>query len=117
MSYITRVGNLAETPELREGDKGPYTYARVLVSDRLRDADDNYYDGPTIAYDVLVSGSQARELVATAEKSGNVRVMFEGSYTVTEDAGANGQSYINHRVRASEIGISLRGQRVTVERQ
>ena len=32
MSYITRTGNLAETPTLREGDNGPYTYARVLVS-------------------------------------------------------------------------------------
>ena len=36
MSYITRTGNLAATPTLREGDNGPYTYARVLVSDRIR---------------------------------------------------------------------------------
>ena len=36
MSYIVRTGNLVDTPELREGEHGPYTYARVIVSDRIR---------------------------------------------------------------------------------
>ncbi|MES6917829.1 hypothetical protein U6Q14_12005 [Cutibacterium acnes] len=31
MSYITRTGNLAGAPELREGERGPYTYARVTA--------------------------------------------------------------------------------------
>ena len=29
MSYIVRTGNLAAAPELRQGERGPYTYARV----------------------------------------------------------------------------------------
>ena len=74
MSYITRTGNLAATPTLREGDNGPYTYARVLVSDRIRQEDNSYTDGPTVAYDVAVSGNQAVNLVEVAEQSGNVRV-------------------------------------------
>lgn len=48
MSYITRTGNLAATPTLREGDNGPYTYARVLVSDRIRKENGSYTDGPTM---------------------------------------------------------------------
>ena len=36
MSYITRTGNLAATPTLREGERGAYTYARVIVTDRIR---------------------------------------------------------------------------------
>lgn len=116
MSYITRTGNLAKTPELREGEKGSYAYARVLVTDRVRQDDGTYADGATIGYEVLVSGSQAIELVNTAERSGNVRVMFAGSYRVTEWEGENG-TRVQHEVRADEIGISLRSQSVTVERK
>lgn len=115
MSHITRTGNLAGTPTLREGEHGPYTYARILVTDRIRQEDGSFIDGATIGYDVAVSGSQATELVATAEKSGNVRVMFSGRYRVTEYHGEQG-TRIQHEVRADEIGISLRGQSVTVDR-
>lgn len=83
MSYITRTGNLAETPKLREGEHGPYTYARVLVSDRNRQEDGSYSHGPTIAYDVAVSGNQAVSLVDAAERSGNIRITFSGRYRVT----------------------------------
>ena len=38
MSYITRVGNLARTPELRTNDDGrAYCFARVLVTDSKPD--------------------------------------------------------------------------------
>ena len=49
MSYITRTGNLAGAPELREGERGPYTYARVIVYDRIRQEDGSYTDGPAAA--------------------------------------------------------------------
>lgn len=45
MSYITRTGNLAGAPELREGERGPYTYARVIVSDRIRQEDGSRFVG------------------------------------------------------------------------
>ena len=114
MSYITRTGNLAATPVLRENDKGkPYTYARVLVSDRIRQDDDTYTDGPTVAYDVAVSGNQAVNLVEVAEESGNVRVTFSGRYRVTEYKGEQG-TRLQHEVRADEVAVSLRGQSVRV---
>lgn len=113
MSYITRTGNLAATPVLREGESGPYTFARVLVSDRIRQDGDTYVDGPTIAYDVTVTGNQAVNLVAAAEVAGNIRVTFSGRYRVTEFKGEQG-SRLQHEVRADDVAVSLRGQSVTV---
>ncbi|MFF7684517.1 single-stranded DNA-binding protein [Microbacterium sp. NPDC007973] len=115
MSYITRTGNLAATPELRQGERGPYTYARVLVTDRIKQDDDTYADGATIGYDVAVSGSEAVNLVDAAEASGNIRVTFSGRYRVTEYKGENG-TRIQHQVNADEVSVSLRGQRVRVEK-
>jgi len=115
MSYITRTGNLAATPTLREGDNGPYTYARVLVSDRIRQEDGSYVDGPAVFYDVAVGGSQATNLVEAAERSGNIRITFSGRYRVTEYKGEQG-TRIQHEVRADEVSVSLRGQSVAVER-
>lgn len=115
MSYITRTGNLAATPELRQGENGPYTYARVLVTDRIRQSDGSYEDGGTIGYDVAVSGSQAVQLVEAAEASGNIRITFAGRYRVSEYKGENG-TRIQHEVNADEVAVSLRGQRVRVEK-
>lgn len=110
MSHITCSGNLVKTPELRHGENGAYTYARVAVTDRIR-TKDGFTDGPTIFYDVQVSGVQAEELVECAKASGNVRVLFSGRYRVTEFKGAQGTT-IQHQVTADEIGISLRNQSV-----
>ena len=92
---------------------GTYTYARVLVSDRIRQEDNSYTDGPTVAYDVAVSGNQAVNLVEVAEQSGNVRVTFSGRYRVTEYKGEQG-TRLQHEVRADEVAVSLRGQSVRV---
>ena len=115
MSYITRTGNLTEAPTLRTGESGPYTYARVAVSDRIRQEDGSYVDGPAVFYDVAVGGSQATNLVEAAERSGNIRITFSGRYRVTEYKGEQG-TRIQHEVRADEVSVSLRGQCVAVER-
>lgn len=114
MSYITRTGNLAETPTLREGERGAYTYARVIVSDRIRQNDGSYVDGPAVAYEVAVSGNQAVNLVESAERSGNIRITFSGRYRVTEFKGEQG-TRVQHEVNADDVSVSLRGQSVTVE--
>ena len=116
MSSITRIGNLARTPELRRGDDGkPYCFARVLVTDRIRTGDE-FTDGPTIGYDVAVNGAEAESLVDAAERSGNIRVMFSGAYRVSEWVGDNGETRVTHEVRNATVAVALRGQRVTVER-
>ena len=111
----TRTGNLTEAPTLRTGESGPYTYARVAVSDRIRQEDGSYVDGPAVFYDVAVGGSQATNLVEAAERSGNIRITFSGRYRVTEYKGEQG-TRIQHEVRADEVSVSLRGQSVAVER-
>ena len=118
MSYITRTGNLVEAPTLRRNDKDtPCTYARVAVSDRLRDKDTGeWYDGPTIFYSVNVTGQQAEQLVEAAETSGNIRVTFSGDYRVTSYKPEGGEERVQHEVRADEVGVSLRNQRVTVSK-
>lgn len=117
MSYITRTGNLAATPVLRESEEGkPYTYARVVVTDRIRNDKGEYENGGTIGYDVAVQGNQAVNLVDAAERSGNIRITFSGEYRTTVYRPENGDERIQHEVRADEVGVSLRLQTVTVER-
>lgn len=115
MSYITRTGNLAATPELRDGENGPYAFARVLVSDSIPQEDGTWLDGPLIAYDVSVSGNQAVNLVDTAERCGNVRVTFSGRYRVSEYKSDRGIRF-QHEIRADDVAVSLRGQRISVEK-
>lgn len=117
MSYIVRVGNLAETPVLRHDEKQrPYCFARVIVSDPEKQEDGSYSDGPPTAYDVTVSGSEAEHLVATATECGNVRVMFAGIYRTGRYRRENGDSIQTHKVTNSIIGVSLRGQDVFVRK-
>jgi single-strand DNA-binding protein len=118
MSTITRTGNLARTPELRHDDKGrPYTFARVIVTDRVRGENGEWEDGGTIGYDVAVNGSEAEALVATAEASGNIRVLFTGDYRTRLYTPEGGEPRIVHEVRNATVAISLRGQSVTVEKR
>ncbi len=79
MSHISRTGNLAGTPVLRQGPKGPYTYAAVIVNDRFQDENGTWVQGPPIRYELAVSGTQAVALVATAKACGNIRVTFSGA--------------------------------------
>lgn len=118
MSTITRTGNLARTPELRHDKDGrPYTFARVIVTDRLRGESGEWEDGGTIGYDVAVNGSDAEALVDAAEASGNIRVLFSGDYRTRLYTPEGGDPRIVHEVRNATVAVSLRGQRVTVEKR
>src|SRR5690625_6516621 len=55
------IGNLASTPKLREGENGPYTFATVMVSDRIKTKSGTWTDGPAIAYNVAVKGDERSE--------------------------------------------------------
>ena len=117
MSYIIRVGNLAATPELRTaGSGGVYCYADVIVNDRERAEDGSYRDLGTVRYSLTVFRSAAEQLVETAQTSGNVGVLFAGRYRVREFDRRDGRKGISHDVVVDEIGVSLTGQRVAVDR-
>lgn len=117
MSYIVRAGNLASIPELRTAESGrTYCYADVIVNDRERTEDGSYRDLGTIRYSLTVFGSAAEHLVDTAQTSGNVRVVFSGSYRVREFDRRDGGTGLSHDVMVDEIGVSLTGQRVAVDK-
>lgn len=116
MTFIARTGNLVATPTLRQNEAGGYyTYARVASSDRIRQADGTYTAGPPTFYNISVSGSQAVNLVKTAQDSGNIRLLFAGTYRVTEYTDRQGVRRIQHEVRADDIGVSFIGQNITAE--
>ena len=115
MSYITRVGNLARTPELRTNDDGrAYCFARVLVTDAKPDKDGTWHDTATTAYDLTITGDQAKRLIATSQESGNIRVLFTGRYRVETYTRPDGSTAISHRVKVDNIGASLKGQTLTI---
>lgn len=117
MSYIVREGNLAAAPELREGAKSgtKYTYARVIVTDRIRTAEGEFVDGAAVAYNLTVFGAQAEQLVDAANASGNIKLVFAGDYTVRSYTSREGESRVSHDVRVDVIGVSLRGQEVRAQ--
>lgn len=114
MSYITKVGNLAKIPKLREGEHGPYLYARILVTDRVR-RNGEWGDGPTVPYEVAVHGRYALNLHRTASKTGgSVRVLFSGREWTDEFTPNDGPTRLIHKVKADEIGISLEFDAMTM---
>ncbi|WP_342763209.1 single-stranded DNA-binding protein [Dermabacter hominis] len=108
MSYIVREGSLAATPELREGAKNgtKYTYACVIVTDRIRTPEGDFVDGAPVASNLTVFGAQAQQLVDTANASGNIKLVFEGDYTVSSYTSKEGESRVSHDVRVDVIGVS-----------
>ena len=117
MSYIVRTGNLAGTPELKTAQSGRiYTRAGVIVNDSQRDEHGTWSDVGTQRYNVTVFGDTARELIATAKSSGNVRILFAGSITTRQYQRADGSQGTSQDVIADEIGVSLTGQSISVER-
>lgn len=88
----------------------------MIVNDRERIDDGSYRDLGTVRYSLTVFRSAAEQLVATAQASGNVRVLFAGRYRVREYDRRDGGKGISHDVMVDEIGVSLTGQRVAVDR-
>lgn len=107
MSYISRVGNLASAPTLKHGDHGPYLYARILVTDRIR-KDGEWVDGPTVPYEVAVSGQYAVNLDRSVQAAGGkLRVFFSGRSWTEEFTTKAGETRLIHKVKADEIGASF----------
>lgn len=115
MSYIVRSGNLTSVPVLRTNESGSVCcFARVAVNDRAKDEEGRWQTVGTSFYDLRVSGDTAKRLVALAEDSGNVKVVFAGRYRVTEYQRKDGGTGMSHKVYVDEIGVSLRGQTIQV---
>ena len=79
-SYVSSSGNLAGLPELRQSKNGKdYTRARVIQNFREQDHETGeWVDAATIAWDVIVTGRRARQLIEAALVNGNIGIQFQG---------------------------------------
>jgi single-strand DNA-binding protein len=115
-NHISFVGNLAEAPELRhDRNERPYTFARVIRTDRVRKGDD-FVDGGTQGYDVAVWGADAEALCDLAARCGNVRVKVEGEELLDTYTPEGGEPRTVRKVLDADVTVSLRGQTLTVEK-
>ncbi len=84
------------------------------MTDRFRNDDGEYIDGPKMAYELGVSGAQATGRVATAKACGNIRVAFSGDYTLANARARKARSW-STSPRRPDLA-SFRNQNITVER-
>lgn len=117
MSYIVRSGNLTAAPELRHDSQSgrAYCFARVAVNDRAKGEDGEWRTVGTTFYSLTVRGSQATNLVSTASREGNIRILFAGLYRAQEYTRQDGTKGVSHNVLAHDVAVSLLGQTVIVD--
>lgn len=80
---------------------------------REQDQAGTWHDTATIAYDVVVTGRKAEQLVAAAEAGGNIGIAFAGKYRVKNFKRNDGSTGIAYEVIADQISVLL-GQDVTL---
>ena len=75
MAHTTITGNLTKDPELKQSQQGkPYARFTVAWSERVRDAQGNYDDGPTVFVSVTCFGSTAENVCLSLQKGNRVDV-------------------------------------------
>lgn len=114
MSYLISSGNLVGMPELRQSKSGTdYARARVIHNYREQDQAGEWRDSATIAYDLVVTGRRARQLIEAATVNGNIGIEFRGRYHVRTFERADGTNGIAHQIMVDSWSI-LPGQNVMI---
>lgn len=115
MSYLSETGNLAAVPELRTGKTSgtPWCSARVIHNYSEKDQNGQWHDTATIAYDVVVTGRRAVQLVEAAQANGNIAIAFSGRYRVKNFRRNDGSTGIAYEVIADQWSV-MPGQDVTL---
>lgn len=114
MAYTTIQGNLGKTPKLKETGQGkPMTRLRVAWSERQRDRNGEYFDGPTVWVSVTVFGKQAEHACNTF--STGMRVMATGDLKPELWNSDQGEQTV-FTMMANHVGASLIGQDVAISK-
>ena len=107
MSSIITEGNLVADPHLRLTANGtPVASATLAVTDRVKDPDGAWTDGPTSYYELTVWGTPADNFAETAVKGS--RLVVAGELTVEEYTDRTRQTRTTTRITASHLGLSTR---------
>lgn len=108
MSYISRKGRLGGPVRLTSREDGTILgHALVIVNDRVRDDDGNWYDAATTAYALTVKGRAAVRLAEFQERNGNAAVVFSGDYSVRTYTAPDGTTRLSHDVWVDTLGADL----------
>jgi single-strand DNA-binding protein len=111
---ITVVGSLGSDPEERSTSKGSVVQFRLASTDRRRDAQGNWSDGPTSWYRVNAWGELGRNALASLRKG--QRVIVSGDLSISEWDGADGHKNRSVEIRAAALGHDLAFGRTAFER-
>jgi len=114
-SYLVSSGNLAGLPELKKAASGKdYTRARVIQNFRAKNHETGEWaDTATIAWDVIVTGRRARQLVEAALVNGNIGITFQGRLHIRNYTADDATTGIAYEVMADSWSI-LPGQNVMI---
>ncbi|MDR1213746.1 MAG: single-stranded DNA-binding protein [Propionibacteriaceae bacterium] len=114
---IITSGRLTGTPELKTDDAGKVScWARIIVHDRRAGGRRGSAAASATGYDVYLTGETAERLVDVATRCGDVNLIVAGALRTEDFARRDGTTGQARRVFADFIGVSLLGQRTTVEK-
>lgn len=107
-------GNLVADPETRTSSRTnkEFVVFKVMVTERVRDAEGNYADGESTAIDVQVHNERMGQHILNSVKKGD-RVAVNGTYTSSPYV-KDGEPGINHILMADGVHASLRFNDVTL---
>jgi single-strand DNA-binding protein len=111
---ITVVGSLGSDPEERSTSRGSVVQFRLASTDRRRDAQGNWSDGPTSWYRVNAWGELGRNALLSLKKG--QRVIVAGDLSVSEWDGSDGHKNRSVEIRAAALGHDLAFGRSAFER-
>lgn len=94
MAYIAIVGNLGKDPEMKQSQNGGKCYAKFSVSwsERQKDANGNFFDGPTVWIQCTAFGRVAENLANSLAKGD--RVIVTGNMRLEEWQSNHGPSQV-----------------------
>ena len=94
-------------PELKFSDKGnAWMRIRGAAKDRVRDANGQWTDGPSLFIDIVIGGKIAENLMESVVKGDSINVI--GRLEQNEWTDNDGNKRTNLRIRAEEVGVSVR---------
>lgn len=115
MSQITVVGNLTADPELRYTNAGKaVANFTVAESQRVKDSDGNWSDGPSTFWRVSLWDSAAENLTESLVRGQRVIVVGEAKQRSWETNTGEKRSVIE--ITATEVGPSLRWATAKLEK-
>lgn len=118
---VTFAGNLAEDPELlHTREEKPFVSCRVLVSNRVRNAEDEWVDGEPTAHSVRVYGTAAINLYDSAGRGDRIMVhglMRTETWTDRDSQQKRIKQVVEVSNRFGEVGGSFKFAAARIERQ